>query len=54
MGDKSWIYGYDIETSNDRHSGRAHSHQEKKGAAGPEFNKEHAHCFFQHEGNCLP
>jgi hypothetical protein len=27
--------------SNHRRSGRA-----KKGAASPEFNKEHAHCFF--------
>jgi histone-lysine N-methyltransferase SETMAR len=37
--------------SNRHHSGRAHSHQEQKGAAGPKFNKEHAHCFFQCEGN---
>jgi hypothetical protein len=34
-------------------SGRAHNHQaQKKGAAGPEFNKEHDHCFFRHEGGC--
>jgi hypothetical protein len=26
----------------------------KKGAAGPEFNKEHAHCFFRREGDCSP
>jgi hypothetical protein len=31
---------------NNRHSERAHNNQEKKGAAGLEFNKEHAHCFF--------
>jgi hypothetical protein len=24
----------------------------KKGAAGLEFNKEHAHYFFQREGDC--
>jgi hypothetical protein len=25
----------------------------KQGAAGPEFNKAHAHCFlFRHEGDC--
>jgi hypothetical protein len=43
MGDESWIYNYDPETTT----------KSKKGAAGPEFNKEHAHCFFfQHEGDC--
>jgi hypothetical protein len=24
------------------------------GVAGPEFNKEHSHCFFRHEGDSLP
>jgi hypothetical protein len=32
--------------SNNRHSGRAHKHQEQKGAAGLEFNKDYAHSFF--------
>jgi hypothetical protein len=36
-----------IQTQNNNcHSGRARSHQEKKGTADAEFNKEHAHCFF--------
>jgi hypothetical protein len=26
----------------------------KKGAAGPEFSKEHAHCFFLRERDCSP
>jgi hypothetical protein len=26
----------------------------KKGAARPEFNKDHAHCFFRCEGGCSP
>jgi hypothetical protein len=26
----------------------------KKGEAGPKFNKQHAHCFFQCEGDCSP
>jgi hypothetical protein len=36
--------------NNNRRSGRAHSHQEQKGAASPEFNTEHAHCFFDVNG----
>jgi transposase len=38
--------------SNNHRSGKAHSHQEKekRTAAGPEFNKEHAHCFFDVKG----
>jgi hypothetical protein len=32
--------------NNNSRSGRSHDHQEHKGAACPEFNKEHAHCFF--------
>jgi hypothetical protein len=39
-----------IQKQNKNHcSGRAHNHQDqkkKKNMAGPEFNKEHAHCFF--------
>jgi hypothetical protein len=32
--------------SNNRRIGRARNHQEQKiGAAGLDFNKEHAHCF---------
>jgi hypothetical protein len=29
--------------SNNRYNGRAHNHQEQKGAADLEFNKEHSH-----------
>jgi histone-lysine N-methyltransferase SETMAR len=39
-GDEGWIYGYDPETK--QQSSRRKS---KIGVAGPEFNKEHAHCF---------
>jgi hypothetical protein len=38
--------------SNSHCSGRAHNHQEQKGMAGPEFNKEHAPGFFLCEGDC--
>jgi hypothetical protein len=38
------------EQSNSRRSRRAHNHQEKKGTAGPEFNKGHAHYFFNMKG----
>jgi hypothetical protein len=35
---------------NNCHSGRAHNNQEQKRPAGPDFNKEHAHCFFDVKG----
>jgi hypothetical protein len=49
MGDESWIYGYDPETK--QHPSQWKS---KKGMAGPEFSKEHAHCFFRCERDCSP
>jgi hypothetical protein len=46
-GDKSWIYGYDPETKQQLSQWKSpQSPRAKKGMGGPEFNKEHAHCFF--------
>jgi hypothetical protein len=46
-GDKGWIYGYDPETKQQSSQWKSpQSPKAKKGAAGPEFNKEHAHCIF--------
>jgi hypothetical protein len=39
--DEYWIYGYDPETKQ-----QSSQWKSKKGAAGPEFNKKHAHYFF--------
>jgi hypothetical protein len=53
MGDESWIYGYDPETKQQTLQWESpQSPRTKKGMAGPEFNKERAHCFFRSEGNC--
>jgi hypothetical protein len=48
-GDKSWIYGYYPETKQ-LSSQSPQSSSGKKGAAGPEFNKKHAHCFLDMKG----
>jgi hypothetical protein len=45
MGNESSIYGYDPETSIVAVEEPTITNS-KRGAAGPEFNKEHAHCFF--------
>jgi 1,2-phenylacetyl-CoA epoxidase PaaB subunit len=52
MGDGSWIYGYDPDTKQQSSHWRSHNHQEHKGTTGPEFNKEHAHCFFRRKEDC--
>jgi hypothetical protein len=42
MGDESWIYSYDLETKQCSSQWKSPNHQSpKKGAAGPEFNKEY-------------
>jgi hypothetical protein len=57
-GDKSWIYGYDPETKQQSSQWKSpQSPRAKKGTTGPEFNKEHVHCFFWvgwggREGEC--
>jgi hypothetical protein len=52
MGDKSWIYGYDPEKKATIIAVEEPTiTKSKKRAAGPEFNKEYAHCFFQCEGD---
>jgi hypothetical protein len=48
MGDESWIYSYDPDTKQQLST----ITKSKKGAAGPEFNKEHAHYFFRCEVDC--
>jgi hypothetical protein len=50
MGDESWIYGYEPERK--QQLSQSTITNSKKGTAGPEFNKEHAHCFFRCEGDC--
>jgi hypothetical protein len=47
-GDESWIYSYDPETKQRllREVEESTITKSKKGMIGPEFNKEHAHCFF--------
>jgi hypothetical protein len=51
MCDEIWIYGYDPETNQQLQQwGRDHNHQEQKGMAGLEFNKEHAQCSFDVKG----
>jgi hypothetical protein len=51
MGDKSLIYGYDREIKKQSSQWKSsQSQRAKKGAAGLEFNKEHAHCFFDVKG----
>jgi hypothetical protein len=55
MGDKSKIYGYDPETKQQLSQLKSpQSPRAKQGVAGPEFNKLHAHCFFQRQGNGSP
>jgi hypothetical protein len=52
MGDESWIYGYDPETKQQSPQWKnPQSPRAEKGEADPEFNKEHALCFFQCEGD---
>jgi hypothetical protein len=46
MGDESWIYVYNPEKSTIVAVEEPTVTKSKKGAAGPEFSKEHAHCFF--------
>jgi hypothetical protein len=50
MGDKSWIYSHEPEAKQQSHVEAATITKSKKGAAGPEFNKEHAHFFFDIKG----
>jgi hypothetical protein len=53
MGDKSWIYlyGYNQETKQQLLPWKSpQSPRAKKGVVGPEFNKEHSHCFFDMKG----
>jgi hypothetical protein len=49
-GDESWIYGYDPETKQNRHSGRAHNHQEKKKAHQVRRPTKSMHIFFDVKG----
>jgi hypothetical protein len=50
-GDESWIYGSDPERKQQSSQWKSpQSQRAKKGAAGPEFIKEHAHCFFDVKG----
>jgi hypothetical protein len=52
-GDESWIYGYDPETKQQSSQWKSpQTPSAKKGMAGPEFNKDHACCFFRREGYC--
>jgi hypothetical protein len=53
-GDESWIYGYEPETKqqSSQMKGPPSPREKKKGTADPDFNKEHAHCFFQRKGDC--
>jgi hypothetical protein len=46
-GDESWIYGYDPETK--QQSSQWKSPQSSR-AKKAQFNKEHAHCFFNMKG----
>jgi hypothetical protein len=46
-GDESWIYGYDYATIVAVEEPTIT--KSRKDAAGPEFNKEHAHCFLREE-----
>jgi histone-lysine N-methyltransferase SETMAR len=55
-GDESWICGYNPETNRQSSQWKSpQSPRAKKGAVVPEFNKEHAHCFFfRRERDCSP
>jgi hypothetical protein len=53
MGDESWIYLYYYDPERKRQSSQSKSPQSpraKKGVAGLEFNKEHAHFFSDVKG----
>jgi hypothetical protein len=51
MGDKIWIYSYNPETKQQSlHGMSPQSPRAKKGVAGLQFNKEHAHRFFYVKG----
>jgi hypothetical protein len=45
MGDDNWIYGYDPETKQQSSQWKNPQSPRAK-EAGPELNKEQAHCFF--------
>jgi hypothetical protein len=45
-GDKSWIYSYDLEKSNDYRSGRAHNHQEQERHSRPGVQQRACSLFF--------
>jgi hypothetical protein len=45
IGDECLIHGYDPEIKQQSVEEPIIT-KSKKGVAGPEFNKEHAHCFF--------
>jgi hypothetical protein len=55
-GDESLIYVYyPIQKATIVAAEESKIIKSNKGAAGPEFTKEHAHCFFfRHEGDCSP
>jgi histone-lysine N-methyltransferase SETMAR len=51
MGEESWIYGCDPETKQQSLQWKSpQSPRAKNGAAGPEFDTEHAHCFLNVKG----